>query len=81
ISNPGKSNVEDYVLGDDYDENRTKAFIHKLLLHRIKLYELEESVKTKGKTFSPGNAYYVPAKQPQYRMVQTMFETYQEYTD
>jgi len=81
ISNAEKSNVEGYVFGDDYDENRTKAFIDKLLLHRIKLYELEESVKAKGKTFSPGNAYYVPTKQPQYRMVQTMFETYEEYTD
>lgn len=81
ISNADKSKVEGYVFGDDYDENRTKAFIDKLLLHRIKLYELEVSVKTKGKTFSPGNAYYVPTRQPQYRMVQTMFETYEEYTD
>ena len=81
ISNANKSNIEGYVFGDAYDQNRTKAFIDKLLLHRIELYHLEEDIKTNTTTFSPGKAYYVPTKQPQYRMVQTMFETYETYTD
>lgn len=81
LSNADKSGVGGYVFGDKHDKNRTKAFIDKLLLHRIKLYKLEDNVNVNGKSFSPEEAYYVSTKQPQYRMVQSMFETYEQYTD
>lgn len=58
-----------YEFGDPNDQNRTKAFIDKLLLHRIKTYE-----KGNGK-------YIVPLAQPQKRMVQSIFETYSKYRD
>ena len=63
-----RAKLKGYTFGDAYDQNRTKAFIDKLLLHKIKVYK-------------SGNAYVVPTKQPQYRMVQTMFETYSKYRD
>ena len=81
ISNANGSNVKAYVFGDRYDENRVRAFIDKLLLHKIKVYELDNNISTKGKTFESGKSYVVPTAQPQYRMVQTMFETYKEYSD
>jgi len=81
ISNAEKSKVNGYVFGDRYDKNRTKAFIDKLLLHRVKVYQLGESINANGMSFDTDFAYYVPTSQPQYRMVQTMFETYDEYTD
>ena len=58
-----------YEFGDPYDKNRTKAFIDKLLKHRIEVYD-----KGKGK-------YVVPVLQPQKRMVQSFFETYEKYRD
>ncbi|WP_394749795.1 M14 metallopeptidase family protein [Spongiimicrobium salis] len=64
-----KSKIKGYRFREDYDKNRTKAFIDKLLLHKIDVY-------TSGQ-----NSYTVPTKQPQYRMVQTMFETYEKYRD
>ncbi|GAA0713527.1 M14 family metallopeptidase [Aquimarina litoralis] len=57
-----------YEFGDLYDQNRNKAFIDKLLLHKIKVYK-------------SGDRYVVPVKQPQKRMVQTVFETYNKYRD
>jgi len=51
------------------DANREKAFIDKLLLHRIKTYKAND-----GK-------YVVPVLQPQKRMVQSIFETYSKYRD
>ncbi len=57
-----------YEFGDAYDMNRNKAFVDFLLKHKIKVYK-------NGKT------YVVPTKQPQHRMVQTMFETYNKYRD
>lgn len=58
-----------YEFGDPYDKNRTKAFVDKLLKHRIKLYN-----KGNGR-------YVVPTQQAQKRMVQSFFETYKEYRD
>ncbi len=68
LTNSAKSKVRGYTFGDDYDQNRTKAFIDKLLVHDIDVYE-------------SGDHYVVPTKQKQYRMVQTMFETYSKYRD
>ncbi|MFK2819683.1 M14 family zinc carboxypeptidase [Flavobacteriaceae sp. LMIT009] len=57
-----------YEFGDAYDMNRNKEFVDFLLKHKIKVYK-------------NGNKYRVPLKQPQRRMVQTMFETYSKYRD
>lgn len=63
------SKIKGYSFGDQYDQNRVKAFIDKLLLHKIEVYK------------STDKSYVVPTSQPQYRMVQTMFETYKKYRD
>ncbi len=69
LSNATRSKIKAYRFGDDFDQNRVKAFIDKLLLHKIQVYKDGE------------NKYTVPTRQPQYRMVQTMFETYTKYRD
>ncbi len=68
LRNASKSKVRGYQFQDKYDANRVKAFIDKLLLHKIAVY-------------ASGEGYVVPTDQPQYRMVQTMFETYEKYRD
>ncbi|WP_343485792.1 M14 family zinc carboxypeptidase [Allomuricauda sp. d1] len=68
LGNASKSRIRGYSFKDGYDQNRVKAFIDKLLLHEIEVY-------------SSGDSYVVPTNQPQYRMVQTMFETYDKYRD
>ncbi|NJB72376.1 hypothetical protein GGR42_002867 [Saonia flava] len=68
LTNATSSKIKGYEFGDNYDANRVKAFIDKLLLHKIDVYK-------------SGNSFVVPTKQPQYRMVQTMFETYNKYRD
>ena len=60
--------VKAYEFGDMYDQNRNKAFIDKLLLHKIKVYY------SKGK-------FVVPVNQPQSRMVKNFFETHSKYVD
>ncbi|WP_281989015.1 M14 family zinc carboxypeptidase [Aquimarina aggregata] len=68
VSTTLKKGVNAYEFGDLYDQNRNKAFIDKLLLHKIKVYK-------------NGKRFVVPVKQPQQRMVQTIFETYTKYRD
>lgn len=81
IKRAAKNPIKAYVFGDPKDQNRTRAFIDKLLLHRIQVHKLAQEVSKSGKSFEPEYAYVVPTQQPQYRMVQTMFETYKTYTD
>jgi hypothetical protein len=68
LTNASKSRIQGYAFGDDHDANRVKAFVDKLLLHKIDVYKSR-------------NRFVVPTRQPQYRMVQTMFETYGKYRD
>lgn len=68
IDQKDKSGFIGYQFGDKYDQNRNKAFVDFLKLHEIKVYK-------------SGENYVVPVAQPQHRMVQTMFETYNKYRD
>ncbi len=68
ISNAEKSRIKGYNF-QSLDQNLSKAFIDKLLIHKVRVYE-----RKKG-------SFFVPTKQPQYRMVQTFFETYEKYRD
>ena len=68
ISRSNRSKIKAYNF-TEIDKNRAKAFLDKLVRHQV------EVIKT-GK-----NSYSVPTEQPQYRMVQTFFETYQNYRD
>ncbi|MEM7103994.1 MAG: M14 family zinc carboxypeptidase [Bacteroidota bacterium] len=81
VSNSSKSQVKGYVFGEDYDKGRLNGFIDKLLLHKVRFHELSSPITKNGRTFWPGKAYVVPTQQPQYRMVQSFFETYEEYAD
>ncbi len=68
LGNASKSRIKGYTFKDEHDPNRVKAFVDKLLLHKIDVYK-------------SGEQFVVPTRQPQYRMVQTMFETYEKYRD
>ncbi len=68
LSNASKSRIKAYSFSDPHDDNREKAFLDKLLLHRIEVYR-------------SGDKFVVPTSQSQYRMVQTFFETYNRYRD
>ena len=60
--------IKAYEFGDIYDRNRTKAFIDKLLIHKIKVYEKDDK-------------FVVPVNQVQSRMVKNFFETHDKYLD
>ncbi len=81
IDNAKKSGIKGYVFGDEFDKSRTMAFIDKLLLHEVRVYKLKENLKFGEKSFSADFSFIIPAEQAQYRMVQSVFETFSEYTD
>ncbi len=65
-----KALVKGYVFGDPNDQTRTNAFIEKLLLHRIDVYQMPNSTN-----------YYVPTNQDNHIMVRTIFENQITYKD
>jgi len=69
LRNAAASRTRAYRVEEKHDKNRLKAFIDKLLIHRIEVYE------------DGDDAILVPTNQSQYRMVQTFFETYERYRD
>ena len=81
LSNAGKDAAKAYVFGDPHDVNRNKEFLDLMLRHQIEVYPLSSSMNAGGQRFEAGKAWVVPTAQPQYRMVQTMFEAYDEYHD
>jgi len=66
----GPKGIVAYEFGDPKDPNRTKAFMEKLAMHKIKTYQ----------TDTPGR-YVVPVRQQQKNMVLSVFETYDRYRD
>ncbi len=74
LSTANKSTIKGYVVGSETDLTRNRAFLNLLLQHRIEVYPLKSELKQNGQTFKVGLAYYIPVVQPQYRMVQSIFE-------
>ena len=71
LKNAARSKTNAYTFKETHDKNRLKAFIDKLLIHKIKVY----------RDPSDKDTFIIPTQQPQYRMVQSFFETYKTYRD
>ena len=67
-----KAAVKGYMFGDMKDITRTSAFVDLLLTHEVEVYQ-----NGQGSAFP----YYVPAEQPNYIMVRSIFEKDITYTD
>jgi hypothetical protein len=70
LSNAANDPIKAYLVKKDNDPNKTKAFVDKLLIHKVKVYKQKN-----------GDGLIIPTTQPQYRMVQSFFETYHQYQD
>ncbi len=75
-----------YVFGDKHDAGRNQLFIEMLRRHQIEVYELSNTLKniktTSGNVdFEKGNAFVVPASQPQHRLIRAIFDKTLEYND
>ena len=66
--------VRDWVFGDANDPTLSRQLLALLLSHRIEVRELSREVTVDGKRFSPGSAWVVPARQPQFRLAHAIFE-------
>lgn len=69
------------IFGSLEDYGRTFHFADILLRHDIQLYSLEEDVTLNGVPFKSGKSFIVPLDQPQYRLINSLFETRTTFQD
>ncbi|MCW4454323.1 M14 family metallopeptidase [Flavobacterium sp. MXW15] len=74
LQQAGKQPVKAFVFGDAADPNLTGRLLELLLQHRIEVRALVQPLELDGRRFEPGSAYVVPARQPQFRLVHSIFE-------
>ncbi len=70
-----------YIFGSIEDDARGYHLADLILQHDIKVFSLEEDITLNGQEFKSGNSYIVPADQPQYRLIKSMFETRTTFED
>ena len=70
-----------WVIGDDADPARARAFLDRLELHRIEFRPLGESIRAGGQEFIPGHAWVIPARQRQFGLIEAMMEKRTEFED
>lgn len=69
-----KNPAKGFVFGDKNDVNLTQKFLGLLLQHHVDVYELQDNLSQEGKTFEKGKSYVVPAAQPNFLIVHSIFE-------
>jgi hypothetical protein len=73
--------VRAWVFAAPGDPARMYHFLDLLESHRIRSYRLAREISEGGATFTPENAFIVPARQAQYRLIRGIFETVHEFED
>lgn len=75
-----KASVKGYVVGSP-DAARNWHLFDLLRRHQIQMYELAKSTTLDGKRFEAGQAFVIPAVQPQYRLLTALFERRTTFQD
>ncbi|MCH7980340.1 MAG: peptidase [Proteobacteria bacterium] len=70
-----------WVFAAPGDPARMHLFADVLNFHRIETYKLNRDIVIDGRTYHASDALIVPAKQPQHRMIRSIFETVSEFED
>jgi len=81
IRESASSPVKAYVFGDDNDKAKTFHFLEMLMRHQIEVYGLKNNLVADGNDFIKESSFVVPANQPQWRLIKTIFEKTVDYKD
>lgn len=76
-----KSQKKAYIFGSEYDRNMTYNMARLLNTHGIASYALGRDITAGGKNFKASSAYVVPLDQPQYRLIESIFEVRKTFAD
>jgi hypothetical protein len=63
------------------DRARLSDFAELMRRHRIQVLGLAQPVAAGGRTYSPGHSLFIPFRQPQWRLLEALFETRTDFPD
>jgi len=70
-----------WVVGDDHDPVRMRAMLAIFAQHKIEFHALAETLIQDGHEYRAGNAWFFPAQQKQFGLLQAMMEVRTEFMD
>ncbi|WP_057829991.1 M14 family zinc carboxypeptidase [Colwellia sp. TT2012] len=70
-----------YLLHENKDNYRLNALLSTLTQHKIRIYPLTADFKFKDKKYQKSNSYYIPLAQPQFRLIQALFNRQTNFKD
>jgi hypothetical protein len=76
-----KEPVKAWIFGESNDNGKMRHFFDILQLNQIDVYEIKSSLSIGDHSFEPGNAWMIPLDQPQFRIIQSLFQTTKTFED
>lgn len=80
LSQASKDTEKAYVVGSN-DTQRLDAFLKILERHKITFGSTTRTIKASGKSFITKSSYVIPLRQPQYRLIKSIFEKRTTFQD
>jgi hypothetical protein len=81
ITDAAKDPVKAYIVGASKDKAKIFHFAELMLRQNVEFYKVASTQTINGKSFETDAAYVVPANQPQYRLVKSIFEKRTKFDD
>jgi hypothetical protein len=81
VNQAKKGQTKAYIIGDNFDKSRNKAFWEMLMQHKIDFYHLQNNQTIDNQIFVKGNAVIIPTDQPQYLLIRSMFDKPKTFAD
>ena len=76
-----KENFNGYLIHADNDQHKLNTFLQTLTEHQIKIYPLSSDFRHDSKLYVKDKSYYIPLEQPQYRVIQALFNQQTNFQD
>jgi len=76
-----KDAVKAYVFGEKNDQTKVFRFLEILHRHQIEVYELDKDMSLNGQNFEKNKAFVVPTNQKEYKIIKTLFQQENQFTD
>ena len=76
-----KEKFDGYLIRADKDDYKLNTFLQTLNQHQINVYPLSSDFKNDGKVFGKERSYYLPLEQPQFRVIQALFNQQTSFQD
>lgn len=79
--NASKEKFSGYLIHANKDTYRLNAFLNTLKQQQIKIYPLASDFRYQGKIYTAKQSYFIPIVQPQYRLIEALFNQATEFKD